>query len=108
MKKNMIVTLAIIAFASTSVCAKNECYILTEDIVGTYSQETLERIQNTSVDQEKINLTAEAIQKNLAVPLKIGIKFCDAGEYNWTWYRKRIHASGTLLWIKDNVKAEKL
>lgn len=108
MKRKIIVALTALAFASTSVYAKNECYILTENIVGTYSQETLERIQNTSGEQEKINVTAEAIQNKLAVPLKIGTKFCDSGEYNWTWYRKRVNTSGTLLWIKENVLAEKL
>ncbi len=107
MKRKMIVALTALALSS-SVYAKNECYILTENIIGTYSQQTLERIQNVNDDQEKVNVITAAIQNNLAVPLKIGTKFCDAGEYNWTWYRKRVHASGTLLWIKENVLAEKL
>lgn len=106
--KKIIITIAALALTSTSVFAKNECYILTENIVGSYSEETMARIQNTSGDQEKINVTNDAIQKNLAVPLKIGTKFCDAGEYNWMWYRKKINANGTFLWIRDNVLAEKI
>lgn len=100
MNKLILTSLAL----SALLFGADQCYILTEPTVGTYSQDTLAKIQSNK------GLTDDAVKNNLAVELKTGTQFCDTSDHNWNWYRKRIQLkpNGASLWIVDTVKAEKI
>lgn len=100
MNKIILIYLAL----STLLFAADQCYILTESTIGTYSQDTLTKIQSNK------GLTDDAVKNNLAVELKTGTQFCDTSDHNWNWYRKRIQlkTNGAFLWIVDTVKADKI
>lgn len=98
MKKMLLTALTL----ASMVQASESCYILAEPTVGTYSQDTLSKIQSNK------NLAQGALQNALAVELRPGMQFCDTGVSNWSFHQKKVQlkGSGALLWIIDTTKAE--
>ena len=85
-----------------SILNANPCFLLSEDTIGAINSDLLDSINK---DSQK---TQEAIDKKQAFIIQSGSKICNTGKSNFTAYTRQISFEQKILWIDDQVRAEKI